>query len=324
METWGWGTGLPDVGGERPVGLAPTLRPPARALADSHGPGAIGAEGAPWTPWARRRRAPLEGAGARLVPLAMIALASLLVGGCAAGVRPPTMTLRDAYVTYLIPKDPQLANLHGSRTPRLSLPAYERPGEDETVTGLATTLSSDGRLVIDRFTRSPKKGRRAGVEIRVQQETLDRGDRYVVTLRPESVRTYGGLPFFDPPRPPFTAEELYRHLSSARFRYQMDVDSAQAPEQLCASIRRRTLRVATPSGEDVPASGGRARSWFALQYGGVEVRFSVDAVPSAIGTRATFSLIVPSYLTAPHTVDLAQILAGLREQLVRLANEETE
>lgn len=256
--------------------------------------------------------------------LAVTSLASLLVGGCAPGARPPTTDLRDAYVTYLIPKDPRLANLRGSRAPRLSLPAYVLPAKDETVTGLSNTFRSDGLLLVNRFNLSPKKGRRSEVEYRVRQETIDRGDGYAVTLRPESVRAYGGIPLFDPPLPEFTAEDLLRHLASARFRYQMDMDSAQGPEQLCAIILRRAVRVSMPPGEDAPVLGGRSRSWFSIQYEGGDVRFSFDAVPTATGSRATFYLIVPSYLTAPHTVDLTQILAGLREQLVRIATEETE
>jgi hypothetical protein len=234
------------------------------------------------------------------------------------------MELRDAYVTYLIPKDPYLANLRGSRAPRLSLPAYELPAKDETVRGLSNTFRGDGLLLVNRFNLSPKKGRRSAVEYRVQQETLDREDGYAVTLRPESARAYGGLPFFDPPLPEFTAEELLRHLTSARFRYQMDMDSAHGPERLCAILLRRTVRVSMPPGEDVPVPGGRSRSWFSIQHEGVDVRFSFDAVPSATGSLVTFYLIVPSYLTAPHTVDLALILAGLREQLVRIVNEDTE
>lgn len=256
--------------------------------------------------------------------LAMIALASLLAGGCARGGRPPTMALRDAYVTYLIPKDPHLANLRGSRARRLSLPAYDLPVKDETVTGISNTFRPDGLLLVNRFNRSPKKGRRSEVEYRVQQETIDREGGYAVTLRPESARAYGGRPLFDPPLPEFTAEDLFRHLASARFRYQMDMDSAHGPEQLCANILRRTVRVSMPPGEDAPVPGGLSRSWFSIQHEGLGVRFSFDAVPSATGSRATVYLIVPSYLTAPHTVDLAQILAGLREQLVRIANEETE
>lgn len=256
--------------------------------------------------------------------LAMIALASLLVGGCATETRSPTVELRDAYVTYLIPKDPHLANLRGLRVPRLSLPVYDLPAKDETVTGLSNTFRGDGLLLVNRFNLSPKRGRRSEVEFRVQQETIDLGEGYAVTLRPESARAYGGIPLFDPPLPEFTAEDLLRHLASARFSYQMDIDSAHGPEQLCAILLRRTVQASMPPGEDVPAPGGRSRSWFSIQHERVDARFSVDVVPSATGSRATFSLIVPSYLTAPHTVDLAQILAGLREQLVHVANEETE
>jgi hypothetical protein len=234
------------------------------------------------------------------------------------------MELLDAYVTYLIPKDPHLANLRGSRAPRLSLPAYDLPAKDETVTGLSNTFRPDGFLLVNRFNLSPNKGRRSEIEFRVQQETIDRGDGYAVTLRPESARAHGGIPLFDPPLPDFTAEDLFRHLASARFRYQMEIDSAHGPEQLCVILLRRTVRVSMPPGENSPAPGGRSRSWLLIQHAGVEVRFSFDAVPSATGSRATFYLIVPSYLTAPHTVDLAQILAGLSDQLVRIANEETE
>ena len=73
-----------------------------------------------------------------------------------------------------------------------------------------------------------------------------------------------------------------------------------------------------------PCPGGPLPIPVPIQYEGGDVRFSFDAVPTATGSRATFYLIVPSYLTAPHTVDLTQILAGLREQLVRIATEETE
>ncbi|HTU03414.1 MAG TPA: hypothetical protein VMG58_16410, partial [Candidatus Sulfotelmatobacter sp.] len=110
--------------------------------------------------------------GRWLAVLALVAIASLF-GGCATGGRPAITGLRAAFVTYVIPKDPRLTNLRGRAAARLSLPAYEVSDTQETVTGLSNTFWPDGALVVDRFTAARSKGRRSGVEYRIQQETIE-------------------------------------------------------------------------------------------------------------------------------------------------------
>jgi hypothetical protein len=125
-----------------------------------------------------------------------------------------------ASLTYVIPKDPRLQNLRGLRFVKLPLPPHAPVEGDSRGAGIATSFRSDGILLVDRFTVAlPDKGRRAGVEYRVQQEVRDTGDGYAVTLRPVGVRTYGGTLLFGPPLPRFAEEDLLRHLASAVFTY---------------------------------------------------------------------------------------------------------
>ena len=126
---------------------------------------------------------------------------------------------QDASLRYVIPKDPHLRDLHGLRFVKLPLPLHAPVDGDRPGAGLATSFRSDGTVAL------PDKGRRAGVEYRVQQAVRETGDGYTVTLRPIGVRTYGGTPFFGPPLPRFAEEDLLRHLASAVFTYTTEVAS---------------------------------------------------------------------------------------------------
>ena len=230
-----------------------------------------------------------------------------------------------ASLTYVIPKDPHLRDLHGLRFVKLPLPLHAPVDGDRRGAGIATSFLSDGILLVDRFTVAlPDTGRRAGVEYRVQQAVLETGDGYTVTLRPIGVRTYGGTPFFGPPLPRFAEKDLLRHLASAVFTYTTEVASVHAPDLLSARLRRQAEPALMPPDEHDPVASARPPAWFSLRLEGVQVRFAFTVVPSGTGSRAILRLKVPSYVTAPHLVDLAQILGRLQERLSQIANGEMD
>ncbi len=231
---------------------------------------------------------------------------------------------QDASLTYVIPKDPHLRDLHGLRFVKLPLPPQAPIDGNPPGAGIATSVLSDGILLVDRFVALPDKGRRAGVEYRVQQAVRDTGDGYAVTLCPIGVRTYGGTLLFGPPLPRFAEEDLLRHLASAVFTYTIELASIHAPELLAGRIRQQAEPALTPPDEHAPVASARPPAWFALRLDGVPVRFAFTVVAAGTGSRATFHLKVPSYATAPHTVDLAQILVRLQERLARLVEGELD
>jgi len=271
----------------------------------------------PGRPRGPRRRG-MRHPGPRL-RLALTGVLAVLLGGCAVGGRPAAPVPQGASVTYVIPKDPHLQNLHGLRFVKLPLPLYAPVDGDPPGAGIATSVSADGILLVDRFAVAlPDKGRRAGVEYRVQQTVRDTGDGYAVTLRPVGVRAYGDTPLFGLPLPRFAEEDLLRHLASAVFTYTIEFASVQAPDLLTARIRRQAEPALMPPAEHALVARGRPPAWFALRLEGVQVRFAFTVVAAGTGSRATFHLNVPSYATAPHTVDLAQILVRLQEHLARM------
>jgi hypothetical protein len=230
-----------------------------------------------------------------------------------------------ASLTYVIPKDPHLRDLHGLRFVKLPLPLYTPVDGDRRGAGIATSVLSDGILLVDRFTVAlPDTGRRAGVEYRVQQAVRETGDGYIVTLRPISVRTYGGTPFFGPPLPRFAEKDLLRHLASAVFTYTTEVASVHAPELLSARLRRQADPALRLPDEPDPVARDRPPAGLLLRLDDVQVRFAFTVVPSGTGSRAILRLKVPSYVTAPHLVDLAQILGRLRERLRQIATGEMD
>ena len=117
----------------------------------------------------------------------------------------------------------------------------------------------------------------------------------------------GGL-FFGPPLPRFAEEDLLRYLASAVFTYTTEVVSVYAPDLLSARLRRQAEPALMPPDEQDPVASARPPAWFALRLEGVPVRFAFTVVAAGTGSRATVRLKVPSYVTAPHLVDLAQIL----------------
>ena len=274
------------------------------------------------TPGPRRRGLRQSG---RLLRLALTGVLAILLGGCAAGGRPAEPMAQDASLRYVIPKDPHLRDLHGLRFVKLPLPLHASVDGDRRGAGIATSFRSDGILLVDRFTVAlPDKGRRAGVEYRVQQAVRETGDGYTVTLRPIGVRTYGGTPFFGPPLPRFAEEDLLRHLASAVFTYTTEVASVHAPDLLSARLRRQAEPARMLPDEPDPVARARPPAWFSLRFEGVQVRVAFTVVPSGTGSRAILRLKVPSYVTAPHLVDLAQILGRLRERLSQIANGEMD
>jgi hypothetical protein len=230
-----------------------------------------------------------------------------------------------ASLTYVIPKDPHLRDLHGLRFVKLPLPLYAPVDGDPPGAGIATSVLSDSILLVDRFAVAlPDKGRRAGVEYRVQQTVRETGDGYAVTLLPIGVRTYGGMLLFGLPLPHFSEADLLRHLASAVFTYTIEFTSVQAPDLLTAQIRRQAEPALMPPDEHALVARGRPSAWFCLRLEGVQIRFAFTVVATGTGSRATFHLNVPSYATNPHTVDLAQILGRLQERLARMVEGEPD
>jgi len=234
-------------------------------------------------------------------------------------------TPQGASLTYVIPKDPHLLNLRGLRFVKLPLPPHAPVEGDSLGAGIATSFLSDGIILVDRFNVAPpEKGRRSGVEYRVQQEVIDTVDGYAVSLRPIGVRTYGGTFLFGPPLPNFAEEDLLRHLTSAVFTYAIEVESIHDPDLLSARIRRQAEPAPIPPDERDSAMGTRRMFWFSMSHQGVQVVFGFEAAPLTGNGHVTLYVKVPSYCTSPRRVDMARILSGLKERLMRIISDEVD
>jgi hypothetical protein len=271
------------------------------------------------TPFPRRRGTRQPG---RLLLLTLTGALAVL-GGCASWGRLAVQTPQGASLTYVIPKDPHLLNLRGLRFVKLPLPPHAPVEDNSPGEGIATSFLSDGIILVDRFNLAPlEKGRRSGVEYRVQQEVIDTGDGYAVTLRPVGVRTYGGTFFFGPPLPNFAEEDLLRHLASAVFTYAIEVESIRDLDLLSARILRQAEPAPIPPDERDSATESRRMFWFSMSHQEVQIVFGFEAAPSAGNGHVTLYVKVPSQCTSPRRVDVARILSGLKERLMRIISDE--
>jgi hypothetical protein len=261
----------------------------------------------------------------RFFLLTLTGVLAVLLGGCASGGRPAASAPQGTSLTYVIPKDPHLLNLRGLRFVKLPLPPHAPVEGDGLGAGIATSFLSDSIILVDRFNVAPPdKGRRSGVEYRVQQEVIDTVDGYAVSLRPIGVRAYGGIFFFGPPLPNFAEEDLLRHLASAVFTYAIEVESIHDLDLLSARILRQAEPAPIPPGERDSATESRRMFWFSMPHQGGRVTFGFEAAPSAGNGHVTLYVKVPSYCTSPRRVDMARILSGLKERLMRIISDEVE
>lgn len=249
---------------------------------------------------------------------------ALAIGGCATAPTQQAFSLNE-YVTFIIPKDPNLYEVTSGTLKGLLWPGFRRRVSYQTkqVEVLRNVSIPGGDFLVERYTANETAlgdAGKAGIQYTVKQEVSETTDAYHVTLRPLEVRTYQGGLILPYPIPRFTERDLIDYLMSAQFHFKMEIDSPYNSESTHANFVRLMESKTSDKGERDPVTGKIFKSRFFLQYRGKKLSFALETYPYRNGSKAVFYLTIYGIMTTQNTVDLKKIIEDVGVELGKIVN----